>query len=336
MNSLREDSAMRLFQHKNGYWYAELNRQTRISLKTKDRAQAQRLYRQLKKESLADRLRLLEGRPPSVTLSAFFEEYLEFSFKTKAKFTHQTDGVAIRQFLRTFPDNLDLGRITTRAVEQWHFSLKVKPSSANVWFRHLKAAFGKAKDWGYLKENPFIGIRLLKVPEAPDRYLTDEDIESICQAETDLSWRLLWLFLVKTGVRRSEALQVKAPIDFDADYIALHAKGGKLRRVYLTNTVKQILSAHPVQVGLLWPWKPDSVTHHFAHVCKMVGIKARLHDLRHTYASNEAMSGKDLRVVQKLLGHADFKTTQRYEHLTPEFLKQVLAEKSRKEDKLGA
>ncbi|NBS40701.1 MAG: hypothetical protein EBS73_15905 [Betaproteobacteria bacterium] len=44
------------------------------------------------------------------------------------------------------------------------------------------------------------------------------------------------------------------------------------------------------------------------------------HDLRHSFASLLINSGRSLYEVQKLLGHTQIKTTQRYAHLAPETL----------------
>lgn len=41
----------------------------------------------------------------------------------------------------------------------------------------------------------------------------------------------------------------------------------------------------------------------------------RIHDLRHSFASNAVSSGKSLYTVGKLLGHKDLRTTQKYAHL---------------------
>ncbi len=40
----------------------------------------------------------------------------------------------------------------------------------------------------------------------------------------------------------------------------------------------------------------------------------RIHDLRHTYASNAVMSGLSIPMVGKMLGHTQMQTTMRYAH----------------------
>ena len=46
----------------------------------------------------------------------------------------------------------------------------------------------------------------------------------------------------------------------------------------------------------------------------------RLHDLRHSYASYAVMRGETLIMTGKLLGHRHAGTTQRYAHLSGDFL----------------
>ena len=49
----------------------------------------------------------------------------------------------------------------------------------------------------------------------------------------------------------------------------------------------------------------------------------RLHDLRHSFASFLVNEGVSLYVVQKLLGHTQVHTTQRYAHLAGDTLTQA-------------
>ncbi len=49
---------------------------------------------------------------------------------------------------------------------------------------------------------------------------------------------------------------------------------------------------------------------------KRANVNIRFHDLRHTYASDMASSGKiDIYTLKKLLGHSTLEMTRRYAHL---------------------
>ncbi len=43
-------------------------------------------------------------------------------------------------------------------------------------------------------------------------------------------------------------------------------------------------------------------------------------DLRHTFASNFMMKGRNILSLQKILGHEDLQTTLIYAHLSPGYL----------------
>ena len=59
-----------------------------------------------------------------------------------------------------------------------------------------------------------------------------------------------------------------------------------------------------------------SLCRSWKHARKLAGIPdVRLHDLRHSVASDAIMSGVPLEVVGKMLGHKNYRTTQRYAHI---------------------
>jgi integrase len=58
-------------------------------------------------------------------------------------------------------------------------------------------------------------------------------------------------------------------------------------------------------------WKP-------ALMATQLGIKVRVHDLRHAHASWLLHGGADLQVVKERLGHGSIVTTQKYLHTLPE------------------
>jgi integrase len=50
----------------------------------------------------------------------------------------------------------------------------------------------------------------------------------------------------------------------------------------------------------------------------------RIHDLRHSVASDAIMQGVPLEVVGKMLGHRNYKTTQRYAHIADTALRDAV------------
>jgi len=319
--------SMRLFKrrHRSGkfFWYIEIKRGRRYSTGCevgKDDAEAHRLFNKARKEYLAGKLSFLTDSPSRMLLADFAQEYLDHGRRTnKARATLTKDEQALRYFLNFAGSQIRLSEINRRLVESWLASLDMKPVSRNTYFRHFKAALSKAVDWDYLKRNPCQGVKQLRDQEPPPRSLTVQEIEALLAAEEDSRYRTLWRFYLATGCRRAEALQIRREdIDLERQVILLRrTKTKRGRYLPIIPEVAEILEEIPVQVGRLWPWQPDTVTHHFRITAQTAGIQARLHDLRHTYGTHQAGQGMAPWILKTLMGHSDLKTTQRYVHLSP-------------------
>lgn len=321
---------MRLFR-RGKIFYVELERNHKVSLKTGDQARAQALYRALKKDYLNNRLAVMTGRPASKSLGEFAAEYLEWSDKTRARFTLKTDTQALKFFIEAMGAGTALTAITRLQIDRWvaDMALSVKKSTVNCRLRHTKAALSKAVEWGYIKDNPGRGVKELKDYGKFPRYLEKEEIKRLLAAEDKPKFKQLWLFYLLTGCRRSEAVQVMAQdIKWVEGRLVIGETKNRVPKViWITPELDALLRSMP-EVGRLFPWAPNTVSKRFHETAVKAGVKCRLHDLRHTYASHKAMAGVDIFTLKELLGHKDIKATQIYAHLSAEHLKKAAGQGS--------
>ena len=135
--------------------------------------------------------------------------------------------------------------------------------------------------------------------------------------------------LILTGARKREVLDAKWT-EFDLErrqWRVSITKAGKPRYVPLSDGVVQLLStlAHD-SPKWVFP-NPKTGKPYVSIFCswntarKQAGLAdVRIHDLRHSFASFLVNAGRSLYEVQKILGHTQIKTTQRYAHLSQDTL----------------
>lgn len=152
-----------------------------------------------------------------------------------------------------------------------------------------------------------------------------------------------------SGLRISELTALPlAALARDPAYLMVTGKGGKDRLAPLNNAARTAVKAY-LEVrktflpkgDLANPWlfpsrgKAGRMTpRRFAQLLDEAAADAGIdparvspHVLRHAFATHLLEGGADLRVVQKLLGHADIATTQIYTHVAGDRLAQVVASK---------
>ncbi|MFV7434908.1 MULTISPECIES: site-specific integrase [Pseudomonas putida group] len=142
--------------------------------------------------------------------------------------------------------------------------------------------------------------------------------------------------LLLTGVRRGELFNLKwKDVSFPTGHLtATYTKNGKSRNIPLHPTLEEALKAWCPE-----PPSDDSYVFPGSNGGRMTDIKTafnkviedakianfRLHDLRHTFASNLVMRGIPLNTVRELLGHGDIKMTLRYAHLSHDNLARAIS-----------
>ncbi|MCI4625541.1 MAG: site-specific integrase [Candidatus Magnetoovum sp. WYHC-5] len=246
-----------------------------------------------------------------------------------ASSTYETAHFILNKFMEAIDKNRQVNTLKKRDMEVFvDYCRKIgnKPVTINTGIRQMKATFTKAVEWGYLKENPFKGYSLIKYQKEIPRYLTTEQIEKIFEViDGNKIYRLLFAFYVYTGARRDEIKRLEWA-DVTADFVIIKKlKNYNFRKIPISGKLREVLAEYKKGVGKIFAISSDQLSHQFKHYFRKAGFgNIRLHDLRHTFASQLVMAGVELRAVQELLGHSDYATTLIYAHLSKEHLKKAI------------
>ena len=219
------------------------------------------------------------------------------------------------------------------------------PGTVNRFLNLMRYTFNLAVDWGVtgIQINPLKGIRQLQENNKIERYLTDEEAvrlrQSLMESESVMLPVIVAMLLV-TGARKREVLDARwDQIDLRNRIWRIPlSKSGKARHVPITGSVVRVLALAKEALSEQWTpqraaaseWifpNPDtgkpyvSIFYAWNSARTKAGIKdVRIHDLRHTFASTLVNQGVPIYEVQKILGHQNIRTTERYAHLAPKRL----------------
>ncbi len=194
-------------------------------------------------------------------------------------------------------------------------------------------------------DNPAAGVEMPQAAYRLPGVLNVEEIELMLE-QIDTSSplgvrdRALFELIYSCGLRISEAVELElGNLFLDEGMLLVRGKGDRERLVPLGDEAERCLrryleSARPQLVrrnqraayvflnnrgrGLSRKgmWK------RFKELAARCGVEAKVHTLRHSFATHLLEGGADLRVVQELLGHSYIATTQIYTHLDQRVLQE--------------
>ncbi len=261
------------------------------------------------------------------------EKYLPHAQATKRSWS--TDECLLRNHLLPRFSAVRLNCISLAMVQAMMLEGRKAGYTAgtcNRWLVLLRYIFNLAIRWELMPEgsNPTRNVDLLQDNGARERYLTSEEVRSLFEEiERNRNTQVgqVVKLLLLTGARKREVLDLRwEHIDYERQLFTVPiSKSGKPRHIPLSYAAIALLQSLPRDENVPWVFytkrtgkPPVSIFFAWDTMRRRLGIKdVRLHDLRHSYASFLVNQGRSLYEVQRLLGHADAKTTQRYAHLSP-------------------
>ena len=311
----------------------------RGSLETDDHDQAEIIAAKKRSDALLGKL---TGKKPELTLSQALGRYLmEHGQYLPSAPNFRRMGTLL---IGDLGKHKLLSEITAADLSTYAARRRatVANRTVNSELEHLRAVIRRAaRQWGVA--TPEIGWQSLLLEEAGERehVLSAEEEDRLFGALRP-DFHALVRFALVTGVRLSNVIELCwRQIDWDARAIMFRVKskkpGGELRYVPITRTVAAILSRergnHPERVftyvcdrnrhdphqglrqekGKRYPFTADGWRRAWAKALERAKIDDfRFHDLRHTAATRALRAHRNLKTVQRMLGHANIATTLRY------------------------
>jgi len=190
---------------------------------------------------------------------------------------------------------------------------------------------------GLWEDNVAMELDRPKASRALPRVLSVEQVEKLLSSidvskPLGLRDRALFELVYSCGLRISEVCGLLIEnLHLTERILIVHGKGDKERMVPFGEAAKKWLETYleevrPLLVGsrvvdeVFVNYKGEKISRKgvwkkFKAIEAMSGVHAKVHTLRHSFATHLLAGGADLRVVQELLGHSDLATTQIYTHV---------------------
>lgn len=249
--------------------------------------------------------------------------------------------VAIEHFVE-WAGNPAVDAVTEQTIKTFKRSEAAREMSSGT-IRNRITCIRAFYDWavqeGYVTTNPAAKIKNPRVTApAPDPLSRAQiaDLLNACMVRskpnrgTDPRSRRAIYLMLYAGLRIWEVAElVWSDIDLERGFLTVRpegGKGGKSRLVPIADELAaELHRAHATRphYAVIEQWKyrnrmngkklgVKSLAHIFERWLPARGIHIHAHQLRKTFATELYLSTRDLLLVQRVLGHADPKTTLRY------------------------
>ncbi|MFT4718108.1 MAG: integrase [Rickettsiales bacterium] len=267
-----------------------------------------------------------------ITFGVLFKEFIE-RYAKKQKKTWQDDERDINRLCSHWFKKR-ISTITNQDIRAFHEKLgNDAPYMANRMLAKIKVIYNKAIEWGYSGNNPANNIKKFK-EESRDRFIQPDELprffESLSQEENAIARDYIYLSLY-TGARQSNVLAMKwEQIDFESKKWRIpKTKNGDPQTIPLMKESMEILNKRrednkkldlpDSQKQWVLPSFKSRVGHltepkkAWARILQKAQIKnLRMHDIRRTLGSYQAISGASNNIIGKTLGQKSQSTTAIY------------------------
>lgn len=276
-----------------------------------------------------------------VTLRVFVEEYCNFIKQNRSIAYYKSVVNACKHLTNYFGQQKAVQSICLKDIENFISYLQHQvPKGFRVYYRTLKAAFNKAKDWDYVKENYFLKVKLPKKQQIYPAYINELQLHSICGKIVNEIIKEIVIVAFYSGMRLNELLSLHVRnVDLEKRIITVGGidfttKCRSQRFIPMSDEVYKILlgrfnnaNKHDDDFVFCKPngqrFSGDHVSKTFKKACTATGMDNGIHyhSIRHSTASYLVQRGVNLYVVKELLGHKSISTTESYSHLNIDSLK---------------
>ena len=275
------------------------------------------------------------------TLAELLEKYEAVQLPQKAAQTQKNQRRQLAWWRERY-GALSLASFTPARINEAIEDLRMGGRSAatvNRYVAPLSAAFTYAvKNLGWMDDNPVRKIEKPKEGGGRVRFLSDDERARLLQACKESSNPLLYPAVVvalSTGMRRGEQFSLTwRQVDLNAGRIRLEkTKNGDRRMVALTGPaleeLRKLAKVRRLDNDYVFPGKvkgqPIDLTRPWRLALKAAEIEDfRWHDLRHSFASELAMSGATLAEIAEAMGHKTLAMVKRYAHMADDHVSSVV------------